>query len=335
MKEQSLLTLWQGVETAARLNGICRLPAISGPRRDKVPAKFSARNVYIDFGRRKPHAVLFGTSRKVKFVRTLRELALKDCLVYLEEGCPPLELLSIADANTILQVNGTDVRALREELGLLKSDFNDVLALRELARRNPRCFRELTPKEREDISLQLLYSQYFRLTTIIASLKNQRRNFFEHFTKSSSELDSALELLESLKLESSALFDRFRHAALKLHVKGAGPRYVGGILIKAHPKRFRTLSAYLAYCGFKAYAERSGRFSHHVRSLYHQLATSVIMHKDEWFYPLYIEIKGHLSTRFPYLPKFKIDAMARNRISTMLAKVIYFSQKQTMDRIRP
>lgn len=100
-------------------------------------------------------------------------------------------------------------------------------------------------------------------------------------------------------------------------------------MVKAHPKRFRSLSAYLAYCGLKAHSANSGRFSHHVRGLYHQLVTSVIMHKDHRFYPLYLKTKADLRDRFPEYPKYKIKGMVKNRVATFIAKAIYYSLGET------
>jgi hypothetical protein len=116
------------------------------------------------------------------------------------------------------------------------------------------------------------------------------------------------------------------------HIKGFHARYLAGILAYAHPNRFPSLRKFLVYCGYKQSAKITGRYNRKVCSLVNQLAKSVIICKDEKYYPLYLKIKQDLVNRYPNYSKKKIDAMAKNRVGTFLLKEIYnlFRQQPTV-----
>jgi hypothetical protein len=116
------------------------------------------------------------------------------------------------------------------------------------------------------------------------------------------------------------------------HIKGFHTRYLAGILAYAHPNRFPSLRKFLVYCGYKQSAKITGRYNRKVCSLVNQLARSVIIYKDEKYYPLYLKIKQDLAKRYPNYSKTKIDAMAKNRVGTFLLKEIYslFHQQPTV-----
>ena len=108
-------------------------------------------------------------------------------------------------------------------------------------------------------------------------------------------------------------------------IKGLGLRLLAGLLACAHPKRFPTLSRYLAYCGYKQSSWRKGsnNYSRVAKTLGWQITKSLIMHTDPKFYPLYLKIKEDLRNKYPDYTKGKIDGMAKNRISTFLLKEMY------------
>lgn len=83
----------------------------------------------------------------------------------------------MAKDNKILLVDGARVKALREKLGNHKSDSNDLRAIMELARIDPASFREITIREKEEHRDEMAYSYYYKITTLIASLKNKQKTF--------------------------------------------------------------------------------------------------------------------------------------------------------------
>ncbi len=282
-----------------------------------------SRDVFVDFGVRKAHAVLIGRSRQVVFVHNLSELQLHGCRIYLERGCPKHRLYGVSGTNRIFLIDGHTVKTYRDGVGLSKTDSNDVFIIRELATKQPSAFRELSRPEREELVDLMAYAYYCKLTSLIASLKNRQRAFVAEFGENLPQLDSTVLELEKQKKHASGFFAKFADRAERLGIRGLGPRYLAGIWIRAHPTRFRSLSAYLSYCGLKGWSVKSGRYSRHVRGLFHQFATSVVMQKDPEFYGLYRRVKRDLALRFPGYPRSRIEGMTKNRLATFLAKRIY------------
>jgi len=252
-------------------------------------------------------------------------MGLKNANVFLERGCPRAELSQLASKNTIFLIDGALVKSRRDRLGLFKSDQSDVRLIRELAKESRELFSELSNRDREDLAEQMAYAYYCRLSTLGASLKNRQKAFLREFGHELPELTSLLASLEGVKKQSSNCFEPFADRAKALGIRGAGPRLLGGILITAKPSRFRSMSAYLAYSGLKGGSVLSGKYNRHLRGLYHQLGTSVVMHKDPAFYGLYTRIKHDLKLRFPDETPARIEGRVRNRLSTFLAKRVYHS----------
>ena len=282
-----------------------------------------SEDLFVDFGFRKPHILLIGGSDAVRQVRDLRDIHPTDCRIFIEDGHPRHEIRTLAHGNQVFSIDGKIVHTVREARSLPKSDENDVFVIRDLARTAESLFRRVAPEASEHSLERIAYAYYCHLTDLIVSLKNRRRSFERDCGSSPAQVDEALSNLEKEKELSLTAFRKYSCAARKIGVKGLGVRYLAGILIMAHPARFRSLSAYLAYCGYKGSSKRCQRYNHHVASLYHQLGSSVIIHRDGVFYPLYLRIKGDLKERFPDYRKGRIDSMARNRVATFLAKVIY------------
>lgn len=219
--------------------------------------------------------------------------------------------------------DGRLIKALRDQTGKTKSDVNDVILIKTLACDHPEVFRELTAHKREAINNEMAYAYYRRITRVIASLKNHRKAFRRQFGEDLPQLLAPLRVLEREKGKAANHFKTLKNVAKGLAIRGLGPISLAGILVKADPRRFRSLQAYLRYCGLRAEARASGSFNRHVRAIYHQMARDVIMHRDPSFYALYGQIKANLRNRHLDYPKGKIDGMAKNRLATLLAKNIY------------
>lgn len=287
------------------------------------------REIYVDFGVTKPHAVLTERSRRPSLVDDLGSLGLRDARVYLEEGRPRMKLAKIAEDNRLFVIDGRIVKEFRKANAVVKSDADDAAIIRELARQTPDAFRELDPREKREIVGHTAYGYYCHLTGLIATLKNRQKAFEREFGSSLPQIDAALRTLEREKKVAMQFFSKYSTQVKRLDIRGMGPRILGGILLKASPARFPSLSAYLGYCGLKGHAISGGRYSRHVRALYHQLATSTIMHKDPEFYGLYQKVKGNLRERFPDYSGTRIEGMTKNRLATFLAKRVFSSARAT------
>ncbi len=275
----------------------------------------------MDFGVRKPHLVILGRSGTPIAVEKLKNLGLRGCQVYLEEGCPRNELYGILEDNQVFTIDGKYVKRLRDRIGEVKSDFNDVCFIRELALTKPEAFRQVTVREREEIVNEMTYAYYSRITRLIASLLICQKDFLRQFGEAPPHLETTLDTLRKERSKVAYHFHKFEDVARILKVRGLGT--IAAISAKANPHRFRSLQAYLRYCGLRAEARASGNYDRRIKGIYYQLGRDVVMHRDPKFYSLYLEIKANLRNRFPEYRKGKIDGMARNRLATLLAKHMY------------
>jgi hypothetical protein len=264
-----------------------------------------------------------GTSEEAIAVQSLKDLGLKGHRIYLEEGCPRHDLYGVVRENQVFTVAGKYVRALREECGKAKSDFNDVSLIRELAQRNPGLFLQVTARETEEIVDEMTYTYYSRVTRLNVTLGNYRRGFLRQFGEVPPQLEATIDTLKRERWKLTNRFWNFDKVAGALNIRGLGSITVAAILTKANPKRFDSLQAYLRYCGMRAEARTLGNYSRRVQAIYYQLGRDVVLHKDPTFYGLYLKVKGDLRARFPHYRKGKIDGMARNRLATLLAKHLY------------
>jgi len=301
--------------------GSLRFPSKPSGWLNSLPS--SGKDIFLDFGIRKPHTVLVGRSNRPRFVHDLRTLGLRHCRIYIEEGCPRNELYGILGENRILTVDGKVVKALRTSSGKPKSDVNDAFLLRRLATESPEAFREMTALEAEELADEMVYSYYRRVTAVMASLKNHNWSFQRQFGEPSAQVGAAIRALRREKRRVERYFRPMQPQVRAIGIRGLGVITFAAVRVKANPKRFRSLSAYLRYCGLRGEARASGRYNRYVRGLYHQFACDVIMHRDPWFYPLYAEIKAKLRARLPAKPRYATDGMAKNRLATLLAKRLY------------
>ena len=218
-----------------------------------------SEDLFVDFGFRKPHILLIGGSDAVRQVRDLRDIHPTDCRIFIEDGHPRHEIRTLAHGNQVFSIDGKIVHTVREARSLPKSDENDVFVIRDLARTAESLFRRVAPEASEHSLERIAYAYYCHLTDLIVSLKNRRRSFERDCGSSPAQVDEALSNLEKEKELSLTAFRKYSCAARKIGVKGLGVRYLAGILIMAHPARFRSLSAYLAYCGYKGSSKRCQR----------------------------------------------------------------------------
>ncbi len=279
--------------------------------------------VYVDFGIRKRHAVLMDDSPKPLFIEDLASLQLKGCAVFLEEGCPKGILFPLVRENRIFMVRGDVVSEYRARRQLRKTDANDACLIRELSQNRPLVFRELERLERAELLTRMDYAYYCKLSSLLAGLRNRRRSFLREVGEVPRGLTTSIAILRREKKAAASQFSKFDSSVSLLAIKGAGPRLVGGVLLCAHPRNFRSLSAYLAYAGFKGWSSLSGKYNRHVKSLYYQLGAMVIIHRDPRFYRIYVKIKRDLQISREGLSAGRLDGMARNRLCTFLAKEFY------------
>lgn len=133
--------------------------------------------VYVDFGVRKAHTILIGTSDEPTYVNSLSELRLTSCEIFIEVGCPRRQLQDVMDDNRVFMIEGTKVKERREWSSQVKSDIADVFAIRYLAEHNFALFKELRPEEKENIRDSVIYAYHSKLGGLAVALANRQGPF--------------------------------------------------------------------------------------------------------------------------------------------------------------
>lgn len=174
-------------------------------------------------------------------------------------------------------------------------------------------------------NLSLKMREYDRVTKACVSFKNYSFSFRREFNQDLPNTGIIIKGFEDQKrqiLKSIRPMIKNKLKRVK-HIKGLGLRLLAGLLAYADPIRFPSLRKFLHYCGYKKSSKKTKRYNRKVSSVVYQIAISLVMQKDEKYYPLYLKLKRDLEERFPNYRKSKIDGMAKKRIGTFLLKEIY------------
>jgi len=160
----------------------------------------------------------------------------------------------------------------------------------------------------------------------VAQIKARQKSYEREFGRKGI-YSEVLEIMERKKREAFREAQRLMKDELEKvsDIKGVGGSLLISLLTVAHPKKFPTLSCYLAYCGYKGTTWQNGKGKYHrlAKSFVWQMSKQTIRAKDEKFYMLYLKFKGDLRIKNPEYPNGKIHGMAINRLSTFILKEIY------------
>lgn len=281
---------------------------------------------YIDWGREKEWVVIEGNSLpfSLPFKKVLEQIE-KNNKIYLESGCPKQFLRDILEKEAkIFIVDAKKVKKLRDSENVPKSDFADCIAIKKFVDYDNE-YREFTWQDFEFERYKSIYYLYERTTKHIVALKNSVQSYKKEYGKTNQTILGAIKTNE--KLKKDLLKQLVKAFGFEINIfsdiKGVGERYVIGILLEAHPKKFRTLSRFLIYCGLKSQETTNGKFNRQAKMLFHQIAVSIVMQKDEKYYPFYQKIKEELKENHKNWTKGHVDNAAKNRIATFIAKEIY------------
>jgi len=283
-------------------------------------------NVFIDWGAIKPHTVLKEQDKsEVSTQSTLELMVLAPFNAYMEAGCPHYGLYQLITNGCIIYIcNPKDVKDLRGKNA--KTDKTDAYFIRELWQKEPSAFHKLPIPDCLEIQSRFLMDKYIHFMMDCARFKNRQKSYEKEFGESEAYTE-ILQILERRKKETLAKVKLLLEKEIEKvkDIKGIGIRYLAGILTVAHPKKFSSLSKYLAYCGYKesSWQEGRGKYNRVAKTLAWQMTKSLIMHKDPKFYPLYLQIKKDITNRHPDFPKARLNGMSMNRISTFLLKELY------------
>lgn len=282
---------------------------------------------FVDWGREKEWVVIEGDSlpASLPFKEFVKRIEQND-EVFLENSCPKSFLKQILEkAARIFIVDAKKVKELRDSENIPKSDFADAIVIKKFVNYYTNDYREFTWRDFELEKYKSIYYLYERTTKYVAALKNAAQAYEKEYSETSEPLLVSIKFNEEMK--KNFLKQLARPFKLEINqfddIKGIGPRYVIGILMEAHPKKFKTLSRFLIYCGLKSKETTKNKFNRQARSLFYQIAVSIIMKKDFKYYALYLFIKSDLKKKHDDWTKGHVDNAAKNRLATFIAKEFY------------
>lgn len=269
--------------------------------------------------------------------------------LYMERGCPKYALYQLLDDGyRIFQVDGKITKKLRYELGQEKTDEGDAELVKLAFESYPEKFIEFTLPEQTDFRYAFIMSRYEQTTEELAAFKNRRLAFIKEFGPLES-FDSIIKILEKDKkemLKQVAPLIAGEYAKVK-HIRGLGPALLARLLAVAHPRNFKSKSAYLLYCGYTKMSRDTNKYHRKAKSILYLIALQTLMHKDEHYRQIYDDAKEASSKntcatcwltignhkckkrKEEDQPTCKIrnHTVALNRVSTKLAKYLYKNLK--------
>jgi len=324
---------------------------LNSPKGESVKGVNSI-NIFLDWSfsrktnRSKQIVVLVNDEEKFRKFQTLDDLlswiesilGFKSNLMInfiLERGSPRVSFkYKLAELGNVFEIPGKEVKDLRELKGLKKSDENDVLVLRELWNKDPNKFHKT---EKEELWLRIQAKKYIHLDKDIVRLKNSNEAFKREYGE-----DFYLDEIKSLENKKKLLLNEvnpiLRPILKEVNLKGLGPALMLQILALGDPRRFKSLSAFLAYWGLMAsrrYKDPSKGYkkgnliNKGIRGkIIYQLGDCLVKQND----PLYKKLKEDIKERFPSDSKKAIDMKARNRLVTIRMKQIFKGIKEYFNK---
>ncbi len=269
--------------------------------------------------------------------------------LYMERGCPKYDLYQRLDSGCrIFQIDGKIIKKLRKDLDREKTDEGDAELVKLAFERDPEDFVEFTMPEQTEFRYAFIMSRYEQTTSELAAFKNRRLAFIKEFGPLES-FDSIIKLLEKDKkemLKQVAPLIAVEYAKVK-HIRGLGPALLARLLAVAHPKKFKSKSAYLLYCGYTKMSRDTHKYHRKAKSILYPIATQTLMQKDEHYRQIYDDAKeasskNNCATCWLTVGKHKCKkrkeenqptckirnhTVALNRVSTKLAEYLYKNLK--------
>lgn len=182
-----------------------------------------------------------------------------------------------------------------------------------------KCHQELHKTQPIEGRLTEVMRHYHLYTKLGVQLKNWSKAWNKQFENLN---DPQLEaFLKDIKVKQKELLNEAKYELgdkVKLceNWKGVGIRHLAYMFAFANPMHFSSLRKFLVYCGRKESSKITKRYNHLISSTIYQVAVSLVMSKDEKYYPLYLKIKSELNKGKPIINHRK----ALNRISTLWLK---------------
>ena len=288
----------------------------------------------------------------------------------LEQGCPiSLIFYFVRHGVEVKTISNRATEEFRKANKSEKSDEADARIIYGLAS-NGAVLQPMEVNNRL-IQMQDVYHQYCRYQKARVAMQNMKKAHRRTYGDGGSESNRAVESTEDLQLPDLSPYDiaidtleaREKTLLKKLEqiykgiplfeeaggesstgvlsnrthqppaIKGLGTRIWLGILVTANPGDFKCLSAYLRFCGLtnNTFSE-THKYNRHARMLYHMLAGEILKQRDPKFRPIYDKCKVDLAEKHIDYTKGHIHNAAMARVSTFLAKEIFYHFTKVGDR---
>jgi hypothetical protein len=170
--------------------------------------------------------------------------------------------------------------------------------------------------------LTTLMRRYDKIVQLSVMIQNWNKAFKKEFPEDKFELDQTNINIEKKTIIKEA--EKLIHQEQKMiKIKGIGTIFLARFLAFAHPNRFSNKTKFLNYCGYTQASIAGHKYSRKAHSLGWQIIKSLILQKEERFYPIYKQWKEQIASNHPEYPKHKIDGISRNRTATILYKELY------------
>jgi len=286
--------------------------------------------IYVDWGITKEWFYVRDNSDIVESVPFEKFLELVDSNteIYLETGVPKERFLKplLEKGCKVNLVRGSKIKEKREKEGIEKSDKNDTLAIRDFVNNGGRIIMTLeSVEDLENLKFKFYAKQHDQLNKTITRLKNTAQAYLIEYGESPLKF---LPTLEREKIRIEKVLEKIFKVEIGLFkdINGIGTITVAKAMLFSNPKKFPSLRKYLCYIGFNESVKytRNGKLRKNPkRTPFYLMAEGVIKAKDEKWYNQYLKIKEDLKAKFPDDGGWLIDAKAKNRLATLLAKEFY------------
>lgn len=278
--------------------------------------------IFVDWGDQKEHTYLRGNEDTV---HKAENLDFTNAEIYMEDGFPRVKTVAkpLSQGCTIYVASGREVAKVRGKRK--KSDKNDVFYIRELYRKKPNVFTELSERTEKWIELRIRAKKYNKLTVYAQKLKDTRSDLRKEYGIDifGEEINFLTKRKRKIKRRVNGILPESYKAFME-SIDGIGEGTILKIISQTNPAKYDSLSGFLYDNGYTERTHRPKPFdkklwarTKRIRSIMRQAVRNIIRDTDERYYTLYKKFKRQGLNH----------AEACNRVATFLMKELYAKVK--------
>jgi len=284
----------------------------------------------------------------------LNTIILPNDILYSETGCPKKQLIVLLKSG--VQIFLVDSKKLHDlkNTNYLKTDTNDALFLRYAILNNKIEVIDFNLLSISLLPLKIIENNYSLLekTSVrgqlnLLALEREYPN--ENIKDQLRDLKMSLKAINFQRDLMGQKMDKYFSLYKEfLNIRGIGFRLIGRILITATPFLFSNVRKYLKYCGYigKNGSKSDQVYNRQAKSLFYQCTGQMLLQENQVYEPIYRSMRENYLNSDAFKLKHEkfneqrrskgwkdlsfdgyANACARNKISTLLCKEIYFKFK--------